>query len=272
MTMATRAVRRRRSRPHLTPGTLITAASAAVACAALTSTHVLIWALITALVATVAYTLGRLHNQPPPRRARTEFARRNRAAQRPGRAPGLPRSIRPPAPAPHHSRAHTRMRRRHARDMPAHRRLPVPLRPRQSADRRLERRRIRPHPRKRCPHDRDRSPSLSRSGPSAPPRTPAAGALPRSGRPAATTTAANAAAPTATVSPPPSAQTGSGTAPVQTPATPEGSSMIPPWYSEPNEKIKCSECDGKGTYLIFFWCKECGGKGYREIPRKWWQW
>ena len=98
--MATRAVRRRRSRPHLTPGTLITAASAAVACAALTSTHVLIWALITALVATVAYTLGRLHNQPPPRRARAEFGRRNRAAQRPGRAPGLPRSIRPPA-TPH---------------------------------------------------------------------------------------------------------------------------------------------------------------------------
>jgi len=92
--------RRRRFRSSLRPGHLIAAdiAASIAILIALTNTHVLIWALLTALAATVAYTFGRMHNQPAPRRARAEFAKRNRAGQRSVRPVGTqPRGVRPPA-------------------------------------------------------------------------------------------------------------------------------------------------------------------------------
>ena len=77
--------RRRRRRSSVKPSHLITAAASLVAVASLTHAHLLVWVLLTALAATVAYTLGRLHGQKPARKQPTEFAKRKRAVQRAAR-------------------------------------------------------------------------------------------------------------------------------------------------------------------------------------------
>ena len=77
------APKRRRRRISVPPSYLVTAAVSFAAAVALAHASGLIWALLAALAATVAYLLGRQGRKPAPaRKPPTEFAKRKRAAER----------------------------------------------------------------------------------------------------------------------------------------------------------------------------------------------